>query len=143
MAEKKERKEIIDALNLDRAYELGAIMQYMGHHYEVEGMESAAVKDIFKKSAIDEMKHAEALAERITYLGGIPVQKPVPVKRGGDIRAMIKDDLQAEYEAIERYKEHIKLCEKYGDVTTRRLLEGILEDEEGHADIWKTLLAGK
>ncbi len=141
MAKNKAPKELIDALNLDRAYELAAIIQYMGHHYEVEGIESAEIQSIFKEVALDEMKHAEKLAERIVYLGGVPVQKPVNIKRGGSIKEMIKDDLEGEYEAIERYKEHIKLCEKLGDPVTRRLLEDILSDEEGHADRWETLLA--
>lgn len=133
-------KKIIDALNKDRAYELAAIMQYMGHHYEAEGLESPAVIEIFKKTSIDEMKHAEALAERIVYLGGIPVQKPTAIARGGDLKKMIKDDLAAENGAIKRYKEHIKLCDREGDPTTRLMLEQILSDEENHADIWETTL---
>ena len=140
MAKNKGPKELIDALNLDRAYELGAIIQYMGHHYEAMGAESPAIIEILKETAIDEMKHAEKLAERITYLGGIPVQKPIPPKRGGSLKDMVKDDLEAENEAIERYKKHIKLAEKLGDVTTRVMLEGILEEEEGHADEWETVL---
>ena len=133
-------KKIADALNEDRAYELAAIMQYMGHHYEVEGLESPAIMDIFKKTAMDEMKHAEALAERIVYLGGAPVQKPAMVKRGGEMKGMIKDDLDAEYGAIERYKRHIKLCADLGDSTTRHMLEDILTQEEGHADTWEATL---
>ncbi|MCK4847000.1 MAG: bacterioferritin, partial [Deltaproteobacteria bacterium] len=65
MAAKKGSKKIIDLLNLDRAFELGAIVQYMGHHYEAAGMESPSIVHIFKESAIDEMKHAEKLAERV------------------------------------------------------------------------------
>ncbi|MBI5875729.1 MAG: ferritin [Deltaproteobacteria bacterium] len=133
-------KKIIDALNLDRAFELAAIIQYMGHHYEAEGIESPAVIEIFKKTAMDEMKHAEKLGERIVYLGGVPVQKPTGIIRGGDLKKMIKDDLAAENGAIKRYKEHIKLCEKEGDPTTRLMLEEILADEEGHADTWETTL---
>lgn len=135
-----DRKKIVDALNLDRAYELAAILQYMGHHYEGEGVESPAILGIFKKTSVDEMKHAEKLGERIAYLGGVPVQKPTGVKRGGDIKSMMKDDLAAENDAIERYKTHIKLCADLGDATTRRMLEEILSQEEGHADTWETTL---
>lgn len=134
------RKKIVDVLNIDRAFELAAIIQYMGHHYEAEGIESPAVIDIFKATAMDEMKHAELLAERIVYLGGVPVQKPVEVKRGGDLRKMIGEDLEAENGAIDRYREHIKLCAELGDTTTRLMLEGILSQEEGHADTWETTL---
>ncbi|HLE08690.1 MAG TPA: ferritin-like domain-containing protein [Thermodesulfobacteriota bacterium] len=139
---KKAKKELLDALNLDRAYELGAILQYMGHHYEAAGKESPAIIEQFKKSAVDEMKHAESLAERIVYLGGVPVQKAVPVKRGGSLLDMVKDDLKAENDAIARYRKHIKLCEK-DDTTTRRLLEKILAVEEDHADNWETVLGRK
>ncbi len=134
------KKKIIDALNIDRSFELAAILQYMGHHYEAEGMESPAVIDIFKKTALDEMKHAELIAERIVYLGGVPVQKSAPVKRGGELKDMIKEDLASENEAIARYKEHIKLMAALGDSTTRLMLEGILTQEEGHADTWETTL---
>lgn len=133
-------KKIIDALNEDRAYELAAIIQYMGHHYEAEGLESPAVIEIFKKTSIDEMKHAELLGERIVYLGGVPVQKPTNIVRGGDLKKMIKDDLDAENGAIKRYKDHIELCEEEKDPTTRLMLEQILSDEEGHADTWETVL---
>jgi bacterioferritin len=135
-----DKKKIVDVLNLDRAYELAAILQYMGHHYEGEGIESPAIKGLFKKISMDEMKHAEMLGERIVYLGGVPVQKPTDIKRGGDIKSMMKDDLAAENDAIERYGTHIKLCADIGDATTRRMLEDILSVEEGHADTWETTL---
>ncbi len=135
-----DKKKIVDVLNLDRSYELAAILQYMGHHYEGEGVESPAIIDLFKKISMDEMKHAEMLGERIVYLGGVPVQKPTEIKRGGDIKSMMKDDLAAENDAIERYRTHIKLCADLGDATTRRMLEDILSVEEGHADTWETTL---
>lgn len=137
-------EKLIEALNKDRADELAAILQYMGHHYTAEGVESPAIIEIFKKTAIDEMKHAEKLAERIVYLGGEPVQKASPtIKKGGDLKKMIQDDLDSENMAIKNYKEHIKLCEELGDFGTRHILEEILEDEENHADEWETILGVK
>jgi bacterioferritin len=140
---KKGNEKIIDALNEDRAYELAALAQYMAHHYEVEGMESPAIMELFKEISIVEMIHAEKLAERIVYLGGTPTMKPTVIKRGGSAAKMIKDDLEAEYEAIERYKEHIKLTKKLGDITTTRMLEGILAEEEDHANTWEGILKKK
>ncbi|MBE7415754.1 MAG: ferritin-like domain-containing protein [Deltaproteobacteria bacterium] len=134
------RKKIIDMLNEDRAQELTAIIQYMGHHYEGEGIESPAILELFKKTAMDEMRHAESLAERIVYLGGVPVYKPGPVQRGGDLRTMLKADLGLEDDAIERYRGHIKVCAELGDTTTRLMLEKILSEEEGHADAFETAL---
>src|SRR5659263_227674 len=102
-------QKIIDALNKDREAELAAIIQYMKHHYEGEGMESPAILEIFKSTAKDEMDHAEKLAERIVYLGGTPTKKPEPIIEGGDLKKMIQDDLAKENAAIKQYKEHIKL----------------------------------
>lgn len=134
------RKKIVEALNEDRVAELTAIIQYMGHHYEGEGLESPSILELFKKTAMDEMKHAEALAERIVYLGGVPVYKPSGVSRGGKLREMITQDLGLENGAIELYRKHIKLCDELGDSTTRLLLEQILMQEEGHADAFETAL---
>lgn len=141
---KKGSEKVIEVLNKARADELAAILQYMGHHYEAGGVESPAIIELFKKSAIDEMKHAEKLAERIAYLGGEPVQKASPtIKRGGDLKKMVQDDLDTEYIAIKNYKEWIKVCESADDPVTRRMLEEILADEEGHADNWETILNKK
>lgn len=131
---------LIDALNKDREDELSAIVQYMKHHYEGEGMESPAILEIFKSTAKDEMRHAEKLGERIVYLGGIPTKKPSPILEGGDLDKMVKDDLAKETGAIKQYKEHIKLAIQENDPTTRLMLEEILSDEEGHADTWQTVL---
>jgi bacterioferritin len=133
-------KKIIDALNRARTLELAAIVQYMKHHYEVTGMESPAVADIAKDTAIDEMKHAESLGERIAYLGGEPTKEIGSIATGGDLKKMIQDDLAAENTAIAEYREIIKLCQAEGDYTSRRMMEQILSDEEGHADNWENLL---
>jgi len=130
----EKQKKIVEALNQDRADELAAIVQYLGHHYTAQGLESVAVVGMFKSISIDEMKHAEALGERIAYLGGQPTTEPSKIVTGGDVKKMLKDDLASEQKAIRNYTAHIKLCDQAGDVTTRRMLEGILADEEGHAD---------
>lgn len=132
-------KELIDALNKDLADELAAITQYMWHHVMVEGIDSPSVAGIFRQTALDEMGHAELLAERITHLGGVPTKQPSEIKMGGDMRKMIQDDLDGEIGAIAQYKEHIKLAS--GDPGTRRMLEDILMDEERHADTWKSILS--
>ncbi|NJD76306.1 MAG: ferritin [Candidatus Methanoperedens sp.] len=135
--------KIIDALNKDREDELSAIIQYMKHHYEGEGMESPEILDIEKDIAIAEMKHAEKLGERINYLGGIPTKKTSPIMEGGDLKKMIEDDLAKENAAIKQYKEHIKLAIEENDPVTRLMLEEILSDEEDHANTWETTLGIK
>jgi bacterioferritin len=131
--------KILELLNQALADELAAIFQYMWHHFQAEGIESPSIRDLFRATALDEMRHAELLAERITLLGGAPTHQPAPIKFGGDLRKMIKDDLDGEEEAAKFYKDAIKACGE--DPTTRRLFETLLEDEERHADAWRTLLA--
>ncbi|MFQ5888344.1 MAG: bacterioferritin [Candidatus Hydrothermarchaeales archaeon] len=140
---KKDRKRVIEALNVDLGLEIGAIIQYLHHHFTAEGMESPEIIDRFEEIAKDEMSHMQKLGERINYLGGDPTIKPAPIKTGGDLKKMIRDDLDGEYTAIKTYKEHIKLCAEIGDTTTRLMLEEILSDEEGHADTWETTLGIK
>ena len=133
-------QKIINALNKDREDELSAIIQYMKHSYEGDGMESPEILEIFKKISIDEMKHAEKLGERINYLGGIPTKSASLIMEGGNLKDMIKDDLTKENSAIKQYKEHIKLAVEEDDVTTRLMLEKILSEEEGHANTLESIL---
>lgn len=133
-------EKVIEALNEARARELAVIVQYMKHHYEATGLESPAFTSEVKAISITEMRHAEKLAERIVYLGGTPTAKPTTIKQGGDLNSMIQDDMDSEAEAIELYNGWIKVADEAGDVTTRRLLEDILADEEEHHNSFKTLL---
>ncbi len=136
----KGNPKIIDALNKVLELEIGAILQYLHHHWTGEGMESAAILPLFEKTSMDEMKHAELVAERINFLEGNPSTKPAPVKTGGDLRKMMQDDLDGEYGAIEYYKTVIKLADEVGDSTTRLMMEQIVSAEEAHADQWETIL---
>lgn len=133
--------KIIDALNTALGMELGAIVQYMWHHVMAEGMESPEIAEMFRETSMDEMKHAEKLAERIDYYGGVPTTKPAEIKVGGGLRKMIEDDLAGELTAIKTYKEFIKLAVEEGDPVTRLMLEEILTDEEDHEYDWRTVLA--
>lgn len=135
--------KIIDALNKVLEMEIGAILQYLHHHWTGEGMESAAILPLFEKLAMDEMKHAERVAERINFLEGDPSTKPAPVKKGGDLAKMMQDDLEGEYGAIAFYKTVIRLAGEVGDSTTRLMMEEITAEEEGHADLWETMLVKK
>jgi bacterioferritin len=115
----------------------------MWQHVQVTGLEGLLVKHIFKEIAINEMKHAEELAERISSLNGVPTEKPDPIFVGGSLIEMLKQNQQNEEEAIRLYKNTIQVAEAEGDFTTRGLLEKILSDEEKHIDIFGKMLVGK
>jgi bacterioferritin len=126
------KEKIIEVLNKVRVEELTAIMQYLQHHYRAKGINSPAVSEIFKKLSIVEMKHAYALAERITALGGIPTTKIDKINVPEKLEEMIRENYEVEKVAIEDFKGYIK--EVSEDITTRRMLEDILADEEEHLD---------
>ena len=132
--------ELIELLNKAIAREIGVSVQYMWQHVMAMGMKSPEVKDIFEDIAINEMKHAEKIAERLFYLGGIPTAKPTPIKVGGSLEEMVEYDLEAENEAIELYKEIIAFSSEKGDSTTRLLFEEILAEEEEHKHTFTILL---
>ncbi len=135
-------QKLLELLNKGIASELQVSIQYMWQHVQVTGIEGALVKDTFKEIAIAEMKHAEALAERLDYLDGVPTTKPDPVFVGGSLIEMLTQDERNEEEAITLYKQAIQVASKEGDFTTRRLLEEILSEEEKHIDTFGKLLVG-
>ena len=86
-------KKVIDLLNAARSRELTAILQYMNQHYELEDKDFGKLAKKMKEIAIQEMKHAEALAERILFLTGTPSYKPeAEVVKGQDIKSMLVTD---------------------------------------------------
>ncbi len=136
----KASDELKSLLNDAIAREIQVIVQYMWQHVQVMGVKAYAVRDEFKSVAIDEMKHAEKIAERLWYLGGTPTTKPSPIQIGESLRDFLEYDVQAEIEAVEMYRKIIALATKEGDVTTAFIFKQILEDEEQHHDIFTTML---
>jgi len=140
---KEAKKKLIAALNYDVTLELGAIIQYTYHHIMSTGLESPEISEMQEDLAKVEMKHLEKFLNRIDYLGGVPTTKIAKIKMGGSLKKMIQDDLDGENMAIKTYKQHIALAAKFGDTTTRLMLEEIVTDEEDHAYAWETVLAKK
>lgn len=140
MASKKPSAELLDLLNQAIAREIQVSVQYMWQHVLWKGVKAYAVKDAFRSAAIQEMKHAEAIAERLNYLGGIPTTKPTPIFVGTTLREMIETDKKEEEGAIALYKKIILVARKEGDETTEFLFTKILSDEEEHHDLFTTLL---
>jgi bacterioferritin len=135
-------KKLLELLNKGIARELSVSIQYMWQHVLAKGIEGAIVENLFREISIAEMKHAEDLAERLVFLDGVPTTSHEPVHIGHTLDDMLKENVQAEEEAIRLYKEAIQVASKEGDFTTRRLLEEILSQEEEHLDTFSKLLVG-
>ncbi len=135
-------KKLQDMMNQAIARELQVAIQYMWQHILWKGTAGFSVKDELKKIAITEMKHAEAIAERLAYLGGNPTTKPEPIFVGENLKEMIKQDAKDEAGAIKLYKEIIKVACDEGDITTSDMFKKILADEEEHHDTFTSILEG-
>ncbi|KPL83804.1 bacterioferritin [Thermanaerothrix daxensis] len=127
--------KVIEVLNHLLADELTAINQYMVHSEMCANWGYAKLHEAIEKRAITEMHHAEKLIGRIIFLEGKPIVSQLnPLYIGEDVESQLKDDLQAEYEAVKAYNAAIRLAVEESDHGTRALLESILQDEEEHAD---------
>ena len=120
-------EEIIALLNQDIEGEHAAIIQYLSHAYAMgEGEMSCEIEAI----AREEMRHLDWLAETIVELGGTPGLKRGKMRMDGDsIADWMKSNVLLEEDAINTYKEQIKLIE---NLKIKRLLQRILSDEESH-----------
>ncbi len=138
----KASERLKSLLNEAIARELQVSIQYMWQHVQTTGPLHHLLADELKKIAIQEMKHAEEIAERLWYLGGKPTITPSPIHVGENLKEMMEQDIKDEENAIKLYKEIIEVAIKEGDVTTARLFRKILEDEEEHHDFFTTVLEG-
>jgi bacterioferritin len=127
--------KVIEILNEVLTAELTAINQYFVHAEMCENWGFHRLLHIIRKESIEEMKHAEALIERVLFLEGIPnVQRLGNIRIGENILEIFKSDLALELEALPRLNKGIETCRELGDNNTRHLLEEILQDEEEHVD---------
>ncbi len=136
----KASKELLEMLNQAISRELQVSIQYMWQHVQWGGVKGFAVQDELKKIAIAEMKHAEAIGERLYYLGGIPTTTPQPIFVGESLKEMIERDVKDEEGAIQLYKQIVARARDEKDETTNRLFREILQQEEDHHDTFTTLL---
>jgi len=142
-----DRETVNKLLNEALATELVCILRYKRHFFMASGINADAVAQEFQQHAAEEQGHADLIATRIVQLKGEPNFNPEGLAmrshaeyvEGESLTDMIKEDLVAERIAIDSYGEMIRYIGDK-DVTTRRMLEGILAMEEEHADDLASLL---
>lgn len=139
--------KVVAILNEALATEIVCVLRYKRHFFMATGIHANAVAQEFAEHAAEEQGHADRIAGRITQLGGEPNFNPEGLAtrshsqyvEGASLVDMIKEDLVAERIAIESYSEIVRFLGER-DVTTRRMMEEILENEEEHANDLRDLL---
>lgn len=131
----KGNTELIKTLNSLLADELTAINQYMVHSEMCANWGYGKLHKQIEKRAITEMKHAEKLIGRILFLEGLPtVSELNKITIGADVPKQLASDHAAEADAIKAYNNAIIQAGEVKDYATRDVLQGILNDEDGHMD---------
>ncbi len=132
----------IELLNKALYNELIAINQYFLHAKMLKNWGLKELADHEYHESIDEMKHADKLAERILFLDGLPnFQALGKLRIGENPIELLKCDLALEHEALPALRDGIAHCEKIGDYVIRQLFADILDSEEEHIDWIETQLS--
>lgn len=133
--------EIIEKLNEVLTAELTAINQYFLHGKLQSNWGFRKLGEHSREESIDEMKHADAITDRILYFDGIPnYQRLFPLRIGENVREQFEADLALEQEAVKRLNDGVELAVAKHDNGTRHLFEQILVHEEEHIDWIETQL---
>ncbi|CUU53532.1 bacterioferritin [Frankia sp. CcI49] len=135
MAKVRGDKDIIDLLNRVLTNELTAINQYFLHSRMQRNWGYRRMAEYYYHESIDEMRHADALIERVLYLDGLPnLQRLHSLRIGETVPEQLETDRSQEDEAVELLRGGIALCRSKNDVGSAVLLEKILVSEEEHID---------
>ena len=129
----------IELLNKGLADELWAVHQYMYFHFHCDDQGYDLLASLFKRTAIQEMLHAEDFAERILFLGGkVEMKLSNQVADVTEVRAMLEMAMNMEKQAVKDYNEWANECSANNDAASRKIFEELVADEEGHADMFET-----
>ena len=137
----KGKPDVLEILAKMLREELGAISEYMVHAEMCENWGYPRLAKHVKQQSVEEMKHAEALIERILYLEGTPDLSDLPkLNIGKDVKQQLQNDLALEENAVAEYNDAVAAAQKAGDQGSAELLKKLLLDEEGHVDFLETQL---
>jgi bacterioferritin len=125
----------IELLNTAIADEIAAIHQYMYFHFRLDDLGYAPLANLLKMTGIEEMQHAEMIAERILFLGGeVEMVVGREVEKIHDAEGMLKKAHSLEQEAIQMYNKFALECAQHADSGSKKLFEDLVAAEEGHWD---------
>lgn len=137
----KGNAKVIEALNRALTIELTAINQYFVQAKMCKNWGFMKLAKKHHEESIGEMKHADALIDRILFLEGIPnIARYDVIRVGTDVPEQFQNDLRLETGGVKAYNEAIQLCGEVKDAGTREILEGILVESEEHVDWLETQL---
>jgi bacterioferritin len=134
-------EKVIRQLNAALSSELSAIVQYMTQSEMCGNWGYARLGGLTKARAIEEMRHAEGLIERIIFLDAAPaIEVALTPKIGATVQQQLEIDLKDEQDAVREYNDAARLCAEAGDEGSRVLFQSMIRDEERHVDFLEAQL---
>jgi bacterioferritin len=133
--------KVIEQLNSALSSELTAIVQYMTQSEMCQNWGYTRLAERTKVRAIEEMKHAEGLIERIIFLDSTPtVEVGLKPQLGSKVQQQMEINLKDEQDAVRQYNDAVRVCVEAADDGSRALFERMIQDEERHADFLEAQL---
>ena len=134
-------EKVVAQLNSALSSELTAIVQYMTQSEMCQNWGYKRLGERTKVRAIEEMRHAEGLIERIIFLDSIPtIEVGLKPKIGSKVQEQLEINLKDELDAVRQYNQAAELCVEVKDDGSRALFERMIHDEERHADFLESQL---
>ena len=128
-------EKVIEELNAALSAEMTAIIQYMTQSEMCNNWGYKQLGERTKTRAIEEMKHAEGLIERIIFLDGMPrIEVGLKPQLGSNVQQQMEINLKDELDAVRQYNHAVQVCREAGDDGSRTLFEHMIQDEERHVD---------
>ena len=133
--------KVIEQLNAALGSELTAIVQYMTQSEMCQNWGYQRLGGLTKMRAIEEMRHAEGLIERIIFLDSTPsVDVGLKPQLGGNVHQQMEINLKDEQDAVRQYNDAVRICVEARDAGSRALFERMIQDEERHAEFLEAQL---
>jgi bacterioferritin len=134
-------KKVIEQLNAALSAELTAIVQYMTQSEMCQGWGYKRLGESTKVRAIEEMRHAEGLIERIIFLDSIPsVDVGLKPQLGSKVPEQMEINLKDEQDAVRQYNDAVRICVEARDEGSKALFDRMIHDEERHIDFLEAQL---
>jgi len=129
------KEKSIELLNRAVADELAAVHQYMYFHFHCDDQGYDLLAGLFRRTAIEEMRHIELLAERILFLGGeVDLKESAEVKKIHNVKEMLQMGGAMETQSVNDYNKWANECAQNTDSASKKIFERLVEDEERHFD---------
>jgi bacterioferritin len=135
-----DQEQFVAALNEDLQSEYRSIVQYTQHAAVIKGAEHLATIDELRRHLIQELSHAQILAEQVDFLGGVPTVQVQAATAATDTRAALEADLALEREQLDRYRERFTQAEDLGLADVAEALRPLLEQTQEHVRDLETIL---